>query len=136
MPHTYDDFDLQADEDVRCIGRCTGCALPGHRCCDVQARLDGLQEAVYEERDRLLNATNEADTHARARMLQLRRRVMNNDFDIVALQVPARGTWCPCSDCILFRTRSTAWCSSTKSFRIGMLFLIVQRCSGQRMYST
>ena len=69
--------------------------------CDVQARLDGLHQAVYEERDRLLDAINEAEAHARARMLQLRGRVMNNDFDIDALQVPARSTWCPCSDCIL-----------------------------------
>ena len=53
MPHTHDDSDLQADEEVRCIGCCTGCALPGHRCCDVQAGLDGLHEAVYEERGRL-----------------------------------------------------------------------------------
>ena len=58
--------------------------------CDVQARLDGLHQAVYEERDRLLDAINEAEAHARARMLQLRGRVMNNDFDIDALQVPAR----------------------------------------------
>ena len=50
--------------------------------CDVQARLDGLHQAVYEERDRLLDAINEAEAHARARMLQLRGRVMNNDFDI------------------------------------------------------
>ena len=90
MPHAYDNSDLQGDEEVRCIGCCTGCALPGHRCCDVQARLDGLHQAVYEERDRLLDAINEAEAHARARMLQLRGRVMNNDFDIDALQVPAR----------------------------------------------
>ena len=56
---------------------------------------------MYEERDRLLDAINEAEAHARARMLQLRGRVMNNDFEIDALQVPARSTWCPCSDCIL-----------------------------------
>ena len=84
MPHAYDNSDLQGDEEVRCIGCCTGCALPGHRCCDVQARLDGLHQAVYmyEERNRLLDAINEAEAHARARMLQLRGRVMNNDFDI------------------------------------------------------
>ena len=115
MPHVYDNSDLQGDEEVRCIGCCTGCALPGHRCCDVQARLDRLHQAVYEERDRLLDAINEAEAHARARMLQLCGRVMNNDFDIDALQVPARSTWCPSSDCILFRTRSIPWCSSTKS---------------------
>ena len=38
-------------------------------CCDVQARLEGLHQAVYVERDRLLDAINEADAHARARML-------------------------------------------------------------------
>ena len=43
-----------------------------------------LTSRVYEERDRLLDAINEAEARARARMLQLRGRVMNNDFDIDA----------------------------------------------------
>ena len=49
---TYDNRELQGDEDLRCIGCCTGCTLPGHGYREIQARLDGLHGAICDERDR------------------------------------------------------------------------------------
>ena len=42
---------LQDGQGLRCTGCCTGCTLPGHSCREVQARLDGLYGAIYEERE-------------------------------------------------------------------------------------
>ena len=70
--------ELQDGQGLRCTGCCTGCTLPGHSCREVQARLDGLYGAIYEERDRLVDHLGQVQTL----LVQTRARVMNNDLAV------------------------------------------------------
>jgi len=81
MP-THEPRDLQDDEGLRC----TGCTLPGHSCREVQARLDGLYGAIYEERDRLVDHIG----GVRTLLVQTRGRIMNNDFAVAGFKVSPR----------------------------------------------
>ena len=75
--------ELQDGQGLRCTGCCTGCTLPGHSCREVQARLDGLYGAIYEERDRLVDHLGQVQTL----LVQTRARVMNNDLAVAGFKV-------------------------------------------------